>query len=239
MSAKKGLKLIVDGKRVDGRKLEDLRPVEMRVDLVASANGSSQVRFGNTVAVAAVHGPRELYPRFLQEQETGILRCKYNMAPFSVDDRKSPGPDRRSTELSKVMRLALEPALTLEDYSKATVDVFVEIIQADGSTRVTGLNAASLALVSAGIGMRDLVTACSVGKIDGHLVVDLNGIEDNNSESDFAFAMMPTKKKITLMQMDGELTKEEFMKLLKFARETCEKIYQIQVKTLKEKYRSE
>ena len=57
--------------------------------------------------------------------------------------------------------------------------------------------------------------------------------------SQITVAMMPTKKKITLMQMDGELTKEEFMKLLKFAKETCEKIYQIQVKTLKEKYRSE
>src|SRR5438445_2121381 len=115
MSAKKDLKLIVDGKRLDGRKLDETRPFEMRVDLVASADGSSMVRFGSTIAIAAVHGPRELYPRFLQEQETGILRCKYNMAPFSVDDRKSPGPDRRSVELSKVMRLALEPALTLED----------------------------------------------------------------------------------------------------------------------------
>ena len=239
MSAKKDLKLIVDGKRLDGRKLDETRPFEMRVDLVASADGSSMVRFGSTIAIAAVHGPRELYPRFLQEQETGILRCKYNMAPFSVDDRKSPGPDRRSVELSKVMRLALEPALTLEDYSKATVDVFVEIIQADGSTRVTGINAASLALASAGIGMKDLVTSCSVGKIEGHLIVDLNGIEDNNSEADFAFAMMPTKKKITLMQMDGELTKDEFLKLLKSAKETCEKIYNTQVKTLKEKYKGE
>src|SRR5437867_10381023 len=112
-------KLVVDNKRVDGRKLEDMRPVEMKVDVVKSANGSSQVSFGNTLALASVHGPRELFPKFMQEPETGILRCRYNMAPFSVDDRKSPGPDRRSIELSKVIRLALLPALSLEDYSRA------------------------------------------------------------------------------------------------------------------------
>jgi exosome complex component RRP41 len=238
MSKKSDAPMLVDGKRLDGRLPEQLRDIKMDIGLVTSANGSAEVHFGNTFALASVHGPRALYPRFLQESETGILRARYNMAPFSVEDRKFPGPDRRSVELSKVTRLALEPAMFLEDFPKATIDLFVEIIQADGSTRVTGINAASLALASAGIPMRDLVCACSVGKIDNTLVVDLCGKEDNNSEADVAIAMMPGKGKITLLQMDGVLTKEELMYLFKLAKETCLKIYELQKKTLKETYKT-
>lgn len=235
--AKTNEKMIIDGKRIDDRELEETRPITIKVGVVNRATGSASVRFGNTEAISSVYGPRELFPRWMQESETGILRCRYNMAPFSVDDRKSPGPDRRSVELSKVIRLALEQATFLEDFPKATIDVFIEILQADGSTRVTGINAASLALADAGVPMKDLVTACSVGKIDGKLVVDLNGKEDNNSEIDLAFAMMATKKKVTLLQMDGIVTKNELVKLIKLAEQTCEKIYEMQKKSLKEKFK--
>ncbi|MBU5537105.1 MAG: exosome complex exonuclease Rrp41 [Candidatus Aenigmarchaeota archaeon] len=231
--------LIVGGIRTDKRLPEQAREIKMKVGNIFSANGSAEVRFGRTVALASVHGPRPLFPRHLQESQTGILRVRYNMAPFSVVDRKPPGPDRRSIELSKVIRLALEPALFLEDYPKATVDGFIEIIQADGSTRVTGINALSLALASAGIPMRDLVAACSIGKVDGTLVVDLNGEEDNNSEADIPFAMMPNKNLVTLLQMDGILTKEELMKLLDMAKKMCKKIYEMQREALLEKYKGE
>ncbi|MEM5834584.1 MAG: exosome complex exonuclease Rrp41 [Candidatus Aenigmatarchaeota archaeon] len=229
--------LLKNGRRIDGRLPEELRPIEMKVGVVSRADGSAMVRFGDTIAIASVYGPRALFPKHLQEQETCIVRCRYNMAPFSVDERKSPGPDRRSIELTKVIRLALEPVIFLEDFPRATIDVFVEIIQADGSTRVTAINAASLALASAGVPMKDLIAACSVGKIDGTLILDLNGEEDKNSEADLAFAMMPSKNKVTLLQMDGNLTKEEIEKLLELARNACKKIYEMQRNVLKEKYR--
>jgi exosome complex component RRP41 len=235
--AKGEIKLLVDGKRLDGRLPEEMRQVEAKVDVITRADGSAMVKFGNTIAVAAVYGPRPLYPKYLQEVRTGVLRCRYNMLPFSVTERKNPGPDRRSVELSKVIRLALEPAIFLEEFPKATIDIFVEIVQADGSTRVTGINAASLALASAGIPMKDLVTACSVGKIDDTLILDLSGVEDNNSECDMAFAMMPSKEKITLLQMDGMVKKEEIKKLMEMAKKACMKIYEIQKSAIREKYR--
>lgn len=237
MGHKSDEKLIIDGKRIDGRALNELREIDMKIGVISSATGSALVRFGNTVAIAAVYGPRELFPRFLQQSESGILRVRYNMAPFSVDDRKSPGPDRRSTEISKVIRSSLEEVIFLEEFPKVTIDVFVEILQADGSTRVTAINAASLALAAAGIPMRDLVSACSVGKVDGELVADLNGKEDNFGETDMAVALQGTRKNVTLLQMDGVLKKEEFEKLLSLAKENCEKIYEIQKKVLKEHYK--
>jgi exosome complex component RRP41 len=237
MGHKSEEKLIIDGKRADGRAFNELREIDMKIGVISRATGSALVRFGNTVAIAAVYGPRELFPRFLQQSESGILRVRYNMAPFSVNDRKSPGPDRRSVEISKVIRSALEEVIFLEEFPKVTIDVFVEILQADGSTRVTAINAASLALASAGIPMRDLVSACSVGKIDGQLVADLNGKEDNFGETDMALALQGSRKNVTLLQMDGVLTNEEFEKLLNLAKENCIKIYELQKKVLKENYK--
>lgn len=239
MGHKSDIKLVEDGKRIDGRKLDDLREIEMQIGVISVADGSAKVSFGNTVALAAAYGPRELFPRFMQESDTGILRTRYNMAPFSVDDRKSPGSDRRSQEISKVMKHALEPVLFLQEFPKVTVDVFVEVIQADGSTRVTGINAASLALVAAGIPMRNMVTACSVGKADGALVADLNGKEDNFGEADMGFAMVPDTGEVTLLQMDGVLTKEEISKLLKMAQDSCNKIFEKQKEALRNYYRRE
>ncbi len=236
---KKGIKLIKNGKRIDGRLAKQLRDMEMKIDVISTADGSAKVKFGNTIAIASVRGPRALFPRHLQESQTGILRCKYAMAPFSVDERKSPAPNRRSIEISKVTRLALGPTTFLEDFPKTVIDVFIEIIQADGSTRVAGINASSIALTSAGVPMRDLVSACSVGKINGTLVVDLNGEEDNNSEADVAFAILPSKDEVTLLQMDGLLTKDELIELLNLAKDSCKKICELQKGVLREKYKSE
>ena len=235
--AKTDDKLIVKGKRLDGRDMDDMRPIDMEIDVVERADGSARVAFGFTEAMVSAYGPRKLYPRFLQEADTGILRCRYRMAPFSTEDRVRPGKSRRAIELSKVIRLAFEASTFLDDFPKTVVDVFVEILQADGSTRVTGINAASLALATAGIPMRDMVAACSVGKIDGKLVSDLNGIEDNNSDADVAVAMLPSKGIITLLQMDGRVTKDELFKLLDKAEENCKKVYELQKSALKEHFK--
>ncbi len=229
--------LIVDGKRLDGRLPKELRKIRMKVGVVQNANGSSMVSFGKTTAIVSVYGPREIYPKFLQNPERGILRVRYMMLPFSTDERKSPGTDRRSIELSKIIRTALEPAIFLEEFPRVGIDVFIDILQADGSTRVTSINAASLALACAGVPMKDLVTACSIGKIDGTLVLDINGIEDNNCEADLSFAMMPERNKITLLQMDGLLTKEELKEAIQMGKEACKKIYQKQKEAIKSKYK--
>ena len=238
MKKPEGLKLVDEnGKRIDGRSLDDTRPITMEVGLLSRADGSAKVGFGNTVAVAAVFGPRALFPRHLQEAEECIIRTRYNMAPFSTESRKSPGTDRRSIEISKVLRHAIEATVFLEEFPRATIDVYMEIISSDGSTRCTALNAASLALAMAGVPMRDLIASCTGGKIDGKLAIDINGKEDNYGEADVAFAMLPTKREIVLLQMDGELTKEEFMTLLTKMADKCNEIRDMQVKTIKEYYK--
>lgn len=113
--------------------------------------------------------------------------------------------------------------------------MFIEILQADAGTRTTGINAASLALADAGIPMRNLVSACAVGKVDGEIVLDLMKEEDNCGEADMPVAMTP-RGEITLIQMDGRMTQEEFIEALKLAIDGCKRIYQMQREALINRY---
>jgi len=229
-------KLIVDGKRLDGRLPDELRPLKIQAGVLKRADGSAYVELGENKVLAAVYGPREMHPRHLQQPDTAVLRCRYNMAPFSVEERKRPGPDRRSVEISKVTREAIEPVVSLELYPRSAIDVFIEILQADAGTRTTGITAASVALADAGVPMRDLVSAVAVGKVDETIVLDLNKQEDNWGTSDMPIALMPRKKLITLLQMDGHFTPEEFKQALALAFKGCGQIYEAQKQALRERY---
>jgi exosome complex component RRP41 len=224
------------GLRLDGRKLDELRPIKMEVGVLNNADGSAYLEQGKNKVLAAVYGPKEVHPKHLALADRAILRCRYHMAPFSVEERKSPAPSRREIELSKVIREALEPAVFLEYYPRTAIDIFIEILQADGGTRCAGITTAALALADAGVPMRDLVVACAAGKVDGKLALDLMDLEDKYGEADVPLAMMPGINAVTLLQMDGSLTLEEFQKAVKMAMEGCKQIYEMQKKALKAKY---
>ena len=228
-------------KRNDGRKFEDTREISAEVGVIKNAVGSAKFVIGKTVAVAAVYGPRNLYPKFLQNPEKGMLRCNYNMLSFSVDERIRPGPSRRSKEISLVTERALSPAVDLSTFTNAVVDVFVEIIQADAGTRCAGICAASMALADAGIPMKDLVSAVSVGKVGDKIVVDLDKFEEDyeNGATDVPIAVLPRSGEISLLQMDGDMTPKEIKEALEMGKKSCEKIAEIQRVALKKRYQGE
>jgi len=231
-------KLIIKGKRLDGRKTEEFRAISLEVSNLKRAEGSAIFRFGNTYALSAVYGPRTVHPRHIENPQKAVLRCRYSMAPFSTKERIRPGRSRRATEISKVLNEALSNVVFFDDYPKTVIDVFVEILQADGTTRCAGLNAASLALADAGVPMKNLITSCSVGKIDGNIILDVAGLEDNYGEVDMAVAMIGNEDKIVLLQMDGIITKEDLLKMLEVAKKGCSEIFERQKQALKEKYKT-
>jgi len=225
-----------DGRRLDGRLPEELRPIKIEVGVLKRADGSCYFELGRNKVVAAVYGPRELHPRHAQDARRAAVRFRYNMAPFSVEERRRPGPDRRSVEISKVSREALEPVIIAEYYPRAAIDIFVEILESDAGTRTAGINAASVALADAGIPMKGLVSAVAVGKVDGQIVLDLMSEEDQYGEMDMPVAMVTRTNTITLLQMDGRVTMEEFDRALDLAIAGCRRIYELQRKALIEKY---
>ncbi|MBI5061227.1 MAG: exosome complex exonuclease Rrp41 [Candidatus Aenigmarchaeota archaeon] len=230
------IQLIKNGIRIDGRKFDELRPIETKVGVLKNADGSAYFKLGNSFAVAGVYGPRTVHPKHMEESERAILRTRYSMAAFSTTTRSRPGPNRRSTEISMVIREALTPVVFLEEFPKTAIDVHIEVLQADASTRCAALNAASLALADAGIPMRDLVSSCSAGRVQGHVVLDIAGKEDTEGEVDLPVAYYPKKKKVTLLQMDGKTTKEEFKRIFNLAVKGCEKISKEQERALRKRY---
>ena len=231
-------KMAKEFKRPDGRAIDEPRKMIAKVGIIPNADGSAMFAFGNTVAIAAVYGPRLLHPQHMQDPSKGILRVNYDLLSFSVSDRKKPGPNRRAQEISKVTEWALAPVVDLEGFPNTVIDVQVYIIQADAGTRTAGINAASLALAHAGIPMRNLVCSVAVGKQDKQLIVDLTKEEEDFEEgegaTDFAVAKIANSNEYTLLQLDGKIQPDKVKEVLKMADSACEKIYKIQVKALKE-----
>ncbi|MDO8563853.1 MAG: exosome complex exonuclease Rrp41 [Nanoarchaeota archaeon] len=225
-------------KRIDGRKANEMREMYAKVGVIPNADGSAVFAFGETIAIAAVYGPRLLHPQHMQNPATGILRVNYDLFSFSVSDRKKPGPSRRSQEISKMTEHALAPVLDLKEFPNTVLDVQIYILQADAGTRTAGINAASLALAHAGIPMKDLISSVAIGKLDKDLVVDLTKAEEDfeggEGPTDFPIAKIANSDEYTLLQLDGKISPDLVKEVLDLAEESFKEIYEVQKKALKE-----
>ena len=227
-----------NGKRSDGRGPEDIRPIKIEAGVLHRADGSCYLEWGGNKVLVAVYGPREAIPRHTQNPLRAVVKARYNMAAFSVEDRKRPGPDRRSREISKVISEALEKVILTEQFPRASIDVNIEVLDAEAGTRCAGLTAAGVALADAGIPMTDIPVSCAAGKIAGHVAVDLGKEEDNCGDADLPVAISPRTGEILLLQMDGHLTLEEFNKAFDLAVKGCHTVSEIQKKAILDKYQS-
>jgi len=224
------------GLRLDGRKFDELRPLKIEAHVLNRADGSAYLEWGKNKVLVGVYGPREVHPRHLAKSEKGIVQCRYNMAAFSVSDRKRPGPDRRSQEISKVASEAFENVVFTERFPRTTVDIYIEVLEANAGTRCAGITAASVALVDAGIPMKDMVVACASGKVENTMVLDLGKEEDNFGQADVPKAIVPATGEIVLLQMDGELSKDELAQAIEMNLGACKRIYEMQRDALKRRY---
>lgn len=227
-----------EGRRQDGRGPHDLRKIKIEAGVLHRADGSCYLEWGGNKVLVAVYGPREAVPRHVQNPLQAIVQARYNMAAFSVEDRKRPGPDRRSVEISKVISEALEKVILTELFPRASIDVNIEVLDAEAGTRCAGLTAAGVALVDAGIPMRDIPVACAAGKIGGQVVLDLGKEEDNFGDADLPIAISPRTGDVLLLQMDGHLTVDEFNQAYDLAVKGCHTVSEIQKKAIIQKYQS-
>jgi len=223
-------------KRPDGRKINELRKITAKVGVIPNADGSAIFGFGDTIAIAAVYGPKKMHPQHSQNPEKGTLRCTYNMMSFSVTERIRPGPSRRSAEISKITEWALQPVVMIDEFPGQVVDVHINVLQANASTRCAGINAAAMALAHAGIPMKSLVTSVSMGKLDQQLVADLIKAEEDWEEGEGPTDIpitMTDDGKITHIQLDGQITPKQLKEAVELAKEVYPQIHEAQMKALK------
>jgi exosome complex component RRP41 len=224
-------------KRPDGRKVNELRKITAKVGVVPNADGSAIFGFGDTIAIAAVYGPKKMHPQHSQNPEKGTLRCTYNMMSFSVTERIRPGPSRRSQEISKITEWALQPVVMIDDYAGQVVDVHINVLQANASTRCAGINAAAMALAHSGIPMKSLVSSVSIGKLDKQLVTDLIKAEEDWEEGEGPTDIPITLTgdgKISHIQLDGKISMEQLKEAVELAKGAYKEIHDAQEKALKE-----
>jgi len=237
MGGTSDVKLIVDGKRLDGRAVDELRKIRIQAGVVPAANGSAYIEWGGNKIICGVHGPRECIPKHGANPHRAVIKCRYSMSPFaSLEEHGRSGPSRRSTELSKVIREVFENLVVTEEFPGTQIDLFIDVLQAEGGTRTASITVAAVALANAGIPMRDLVAAVSGGKGGDEIILDLGKLEDNFGQSDMPLAFSARDKKLLLVQMDGLLTKEEIRRIIEMCEKGSENITEIQKNALKDVY---
>ena len=215
------------GLRQDGRKSKELRNIKCRMGVFGQADGSAYLEQGNTKVLAAVYGPHEPRQRSGAETSEVKVNCQYSMAVFSTSERKKrPRGDRKSQEMSQHLRQTFEAAIKTELYPRSQIDIFVEVLQADGGNYCTAVNASTLALIDAGIPLKDYVTACTAGFIHDRVLVDVNNQESSiGGGSELTMAMLPKSDEIVLLEMAQRFHVDHLDKVMDAAAKGCKDIH--------------
>ncbi|MFR5876251.1 MAG: polyribonucleotide nucleotidyltransferase [Eubacterium sp.] len=216
-------------KRVDGRGIDEIRPLNAEIDLLARAHGSGLFTRGQTqVLSVATLGPMNDAQQLdgLDEQTEKRYIHHYNFPSYSVGETKpSRGPGRREIGHGALAEKALVPVLPTVDEFPYAIRVVSEVLSSNGSTSQGSICGSTLALMAAGVPIKAPVAGISCGLITGDdgvygdfmTMVDIQGLEDFYGDMDFKVA--GTKKGITAIQMDlkvhgltPEIIKEAFAK---------------------------
>lgn len=225
-----GLEYIsLDGLRLDGRRPSEVRKIRCALGTLSRADGSAYYEQGNTRVLAAIYGPREPTNRALLEHDRAIVKCEYSTAMFaSTTYRRTWKGDRRSTAAALIVQKAFEGVVLVASYPRSQIDVYVQVLQDDGGALVAAINAASLALVNAGVAMSDFVVACGVGFVDDTFVVDPSAVESGGERPEVLLGVLCHAGKVVNCQVDKKLPNgSAFEKAAGIAKAGCKQIFQV------------
>lgn len=219
----------LDGLRVDGRRAGEVRRIRSGLGTLSRADGSAYYEQGHTRVLAAVYGPRETRQRAESEHDRAVIRCEVSLGGFaSAARRKTWKGDRRSTALATLIQRTFESVILVDAYPRSQIDVYIQVLQNDGGLTVAGINAASLALVNAGVAMSDSVVACSVGMVDDELVVDPNSLETSGERAELTLALLAHSGKISTCLLERRLANAElFGKAMECASNGAKQIFRV------------
>jgi len=203
--------------RPDGRGQTVHRKVFLKTGVITQAKGSSYIEQGRTKVMVGVYGPREIARRSDFSMK-GLLTCEFKFAPFACVTRRAHQADKEEKELGLVLKEALMSTVCLHLFPKACVDVFVTVIEDDGSVLAASLTAAGVALADAGIEMFDTVIGTAVVLEGDDVVVDqvseeeyksVQGtLEDQRVQGNLTVGYLNGLEQVVAMVCEGELSPE-------------------------------
>ena len=197
--------------RPDGRRPDQIRPIEILTGFQKHAEGSALIKQGDTWVLCAVSVEKGV-PPFLVGKGTGWLTAEYAMLPRSTHTRTKRDPGGRGKEIQRLIGRSLRAAVDLDRLGEITLAVDCDVVQADGGTRTAAITGAwvalALALKKVGVdALRPPIAAISVGVVDGEVVVDLPYVEDSRAEVDLNVVMTADGK---LIEVQGTAEREAF-----------------------------
>jgi ribonuclease PH len=185
--------------REDGRRTDELRPLELKVDFLDNPQGSALISVGKT-RVLCTASIEEGVPRWLKGSRRGWMTAEYGLLPASTGERTSreasSGRQKgRTVEIQRLIGRSLRAVTDLEALGERTLWLDCDVLQADGGTRCAAISgayvAARRALDKLGLGrvLTDGVAAVSVGIVNGKALLDLDYSEDSSAEVDVNVVM--------------------------------------------------
>jgi ribonuclease PH len=187
----------------EGRRADELRPIEVVPDFVEQAHGSVLISFGRT-RVLCTATVEDGVPRWLVGSGRGWLTAEYGMLPASTGERtqreaRSGRQGGRTVEIQRLVGRSLRAAYNLEELGERTVWLDCDVIQADGGTRTAAITGAWIALARAAHKMAfplpaQQVAAVSVGIVAGEALLDLDYEEDSSAEVDMNVVMLGDRR---------------------------------------------
>jgi exosome complex component RRP41 len=212
----------------------------------ASTSGSALFRIGNTKVVAFVQGPHQITQRQAQttgqgvssSQNKGLLNVNFFVTNFSqVEHRSEIKGDKKLKEFTRMLKSVFERVIFMEKYPKSQIDLQVFVLEADGGYRSAAFNAVSLALMDAGIAMRDFVVATTAGLLSGGVaVLDLIYQEEKKQNCEFVLVYLLKAQQIAYMSLQcNKIRVGDFEKLLSLSTTSCEQVAEVMRAAVKAK----
>jgi ribonuclease PH len=232
--------------RPDGRKPDELRPVDIATGFQQYAEGSALIKTGNTWVLCAA-SIEERVPAFLAGRGSGWVTAEYAMLPRSTHTRSDRMAGGRGKEIQRLIGRALRAAVHLDALGERAITIDCDVLQADGGTRVASITGGYVALalaierlVTAGLisdaqsVLREPVAAVSVGIVDGEPRLDLPYAEDANAAVDMNVVMTESGQLVEIQGTGehGTFSRAELDRLLDLASQGIRRLCAIQRATL-------
>lgn len=229
--------------RVDGRQLDQLRPLKMTDNFLMHPAGSVLIETGDTKVICTACVEEKTAPH-LKGTGKGWVTAEYAMLPGSTADRKKRDgvkKDGRSTEIQRLIGRSLRSVVDLEKLGERSIYIDCDVIQADGGTRTASITGAFVAMVQAmkklkadgliqEVPITSFLSAISVGKVADQLMLDLCYEEDSRAQVDMNVIMTDDGRFVELQGTGEEapFTAEEMVGLVALAKKGCEELCKAQ-----------
>ena len=229
--------------RYDGRTNNHLTPVKIIPNYIIHPAGSVLITMGQTKVICTASVEDRTAPH-LRGTGKGWVTAEYGMLPGSTGTRKQrerKKVDGRSQEIQRLIGRALRSVVDMDAMGEISVLVDCDVIQADGGTRTASITGACVALelafrklvkegVLEEIPMKGLVSAISVGIVDGEVRLDLPYPEDSRAEVDMNIVMNEKGEYVEIQGTaeDGAFTGDQLVQMLDYAKKGCAELLEIQ-----------